>query len=96
MIVRIKLQVGPKVRPQGNLESKLLLAFSSLLTPGAVLSFAVALWRLLADLNVTEEFAIRKGLLSHWQVWLALGIAIQSLSITLDRYGRKLDRQGQA
>ena len=93
MVVRIKLRVGPRVRSSRNLEPKLVLAFSSLLTPAAVLGFAIALWRLLADVNVTEEFAIRKGLLSHWQVWLALGIALQSLSITLDRYGRKLERQ---
>ena len=92
MIVRIKLQIGPKVYGDRNLDSKLAFAVSSLLTPAAVLCIVVALWRLLADLGVTEEFVIRGGLFSHWQVWLAAGILTQSLSVYLDRYGRRVER----
>lgn len=92
MIVRIKLQVGPRIYGVRNLDSKLAFAVSSLLTPTAVLCFVVALWRMLSDLGVTEEFAIRGGLLSHWQVWLAAGILVQSLSVYLNRYGRRLER----
>jgi hypothetical protein len=91
MIVRIKLRVGPSLAAERNLDSKLAYALASLLTPGAVLCFIVALWRLLADLNVTEEFAIEAGLLSHWQVWVALGVAIQSASVYLDRYGKRME-----
>jgi hypothetical protein len=29
----------------------------------------------------TNEFAIREGLLSHWQVWLAIGIVIQFIAV---------------
>lgn len=92
MIVRIKLRVGPIVASQRNLDSKLAFALASLLTPTAVLCIVVALWRLLADVNVTEDFVIEAGLLSHWQVWLALGIAIQFARVYLDRYGRRLER----
>lgn len=93
MIVRIKLRVGPKIMANRNLDSKLASAIASLLTPAAVLCFVVALWRLLADADITEQFVIRGGLLSHWQVWLAMGIAIQTLSVFLDRYGRRPERQ---
>jgi hypothetical protein len=93
MIVRIKLRVGPRLEANRNLDSKLAYALASLLTPAAVLCIVVGLWRLLADLNVTEEFAIRGGLLSHWQVWLALGVAVQFASVYLDRYARRMERQ---
>ena len=92
MIIRIKLRVGPRVYGNRNLDSKLAFAMSTLLTPGAVLCVVVALWRLLSDLGVTEEFVIRGGLFSHWQVWLAAGILTQSLSVYLDRYGRRMER----
>ena len=93
MIVRIKLRVGPRVMANRNLDSTIASAVASLLTPAAVLCFVVALWRLLADANITEEFVIRGGLLSHWQVWLALGLVIQTVSVLLDRYGRRPERQ---
>lgn len=93
MIVRIKLRVWPKVMAKRNLDSTIASAVASLLTPAAVLCFVVALWRLLADANITEEFVIRGGLLSHWQVWLALGLVIQTVSVLLDRYGRRPERQ---
>lgn len=91
MIVRIKLRLGPEVSRTRNLDAKLAFAMASLLTPGAVLCVVVGLWRLLADVNVTEEFVFSRGLLSHWQVWLALGVGVQGASVYLDRYGRKVE-----
>lgn len=93
MIVRIKLRVGPYLATNRNMDSKVALAVASLLTPGAVLCCVLALWRLLADLNVTTQFVIEGGLLSHWQVWLALGVAVQTASVYLDRYGRRGQEQ---
>jgi hypothetical protein len=93
MIVRIRFRVGPRVSGNRNLDSRLAYAVASLLTPAAVLCIVVALWRLLADLNITSEFMIRGGLLSHWQVWIAFGVAIQSASTYLDRYGRRMQDQ---
>ena len=93
MIVRIKLRVGPRLAANRNLDSKLAFALASLLTPAAVLCIVVGLWRLLADLNITEEFAIQGGLLSHWQVWFALGVAVQMASVYLDRYARRIEEQ---
>jgi hypothetical protein len=89
MIVRIQLRVGPKVDTNRNMDVKVALAVASLLTPGAMLCFVLALWRLLADLNVTTTFIFEGGLLSHWQVWMAMGGAVQMASVYLDRYGRR-------
>ncbi len=91
MIVRIRLRVGPQVKGTRNLDSKLAYAMASLLTPAAVLCFVIALWRLLSDLNFAAEFMITTGLLSRWQVWVALGDAIQRASAYLARYGRRME-----
>lgn len=48
-----------------------------LLTPVALTAYVMAFWRLGADLNWLSEFFITKGLLSKWQVWLALAIMTQ-------------------
>ncbi len=68
------------------------LAFASLLTPAAVTTAALGLWRLAADLQWTGNFAIRNGLFSHWQVWVASAGLLQTGSYCLNRYGRAEDR----
>jgi hypothetical protein len=61
---------------------------AALLTPAAVLSFALGLWRLGCDLNWTGRFAISEGVFSHWQVWFAIAAVLQACASILDRYGR--------
>jgi hypothetical protein len=56
-----------------------------LMTPLALTGYVMAFWRLGADLNWLGEFFIGKGLLSRWQVWLAIAIAIQLLQNQLNR-----------
>lgn len=57
--------------------------FHYLLKPVALLAYVLSAWRLGADLNWTGEFFISRGLLSHWQVWLALAIATQATAAHL-------------
>lgn len=45
------------------------------LTPVVLTGYVMAAWRLGADLDLTGEFFISQGLLSRWQVWLALAAA---------------------
>jgi len=45
------------------------------------------MWRLGADLGFARSFAVHTGILSHWQVWLAISVAIQFLAVVLNRYG---------
>ena|SRR5688500_16982194 len=58
-----------------------------LMTPFALTGYVLAFWRLGADLNWLGEFFITKGLLSRWQVWLAIAIATQLLANQLNRFG---------
>jgi hypothetical protein len=50
----------------------------ALLSPAAVVALGLGLWRVTADLGWTETFPISHGLFSHWQVWIALAIALNA------------------
>ncbi len=60
---------------------------SSLMTPVALVGYMLAFWRIGADLNFAGEFFITQGLLSRWQVWLALAILTQAAARELNRFG---------
>jgi len=83
------MSVGPRLALKRRPDAKLALAVASLLTPAAVLCVVMALWGVLSDTNYLQKFVIEEGLFSHWQVWLALGIAIQSAGLMLERYGKQ-------
>ena len=91
MVVRIRFGKGPKVERKGRKNQRVALAFASLLTPAAVMAAALGIWGLAAGPNWTSHFAIRYGLFSHWQVWLACAALLQTGSYLLNRYGRARD-----
>lgn len=62
-----------------------------LMSPFALVGYVLAFWRLGADLNWVDEFFIRNGLLSRWQVWLAIAIATQIAANQLNRVGKPDD-----
>jgi hypothetical protein len=64
---------------------------SYLMTPVALVAYMLAFWRLGADLNWVGEFFISQGLLSRWQVWLALAILTQLAAKELNRLGQHDD-----
>lgn len=66
---------------------RVVLAMGSVLGPVALSAWALAAWRLAADLGISGQFAITGGLFSHWQVWTAIAIGLQTASIGIRRYG---------
>src|ERR1700682_5563681 len=60
-------------------------AVSALLTPLAVIALVFGMWRFGTDIGWTEDFVISNGLFSHWQIWIALSIALQALASVLYR-----------
>lgn len=60
-----------------------------LLRPLAVTAYTLAFWRLAADMNWLGEFFISSGLLSRWQVWLAMAIAIHMAAAYLAQQDRE-------
>lgn len=87
MVVRIRFGKGPRVRRNHRKNQHLALAVASLLTPGAIMAFVLAFWRLSADLRDNGQFPISAGIFSHWQVWLAGAAVLELLAIILNRYG---------
>ena len=57
----------------------------ALLTPVAVIALVLGIWRFGTDIGWTEDFVISNGLFSHWQVWIALALALQALASMLSR-----------
>jgi hypothetical protein len=89
MVVRIRFAKGPKLGSRRRERHKnTALAAAALLSPAALVASVLALWRIAADLNVTNSFAIASGLFSHWQVWLAAAALLQLCSRVLNRWGR--------
>ena len=89
MIVRIRFGRGTQVKKKPRKQRRFAAGLAGLLTPAAVLTAAVALWGLAADMNWTGRFAISSGLFSHWQVWLGAAVALQVCAQLLNRYAKK-------
>ncbi len=92
MVVRIRFGKGPKVARHRRKNRRVALGFAAILTPVAVMAAALGAWGLAAGPNWTSNFAIRTGLWSHWQVWLAFAVVLQTGAHFLNRYGRAADR----
>ena len=91
MVVRIRFGTGPKVSIKRRKNQRVALAVAALLPPGAFLAGALGAWRIAADLNWTNSFAIPSGIFSHWQVWLGAATALQLCARILNRYGKSGD-----
>jgi hypothetical protein len=88
MVVKIRLSSGRKVQKKPRKNQHVALALAALITPASVMALVLASWRLAADLKFTSQFPITDGLFSHWQVWLAAGVALQGCAVLLNRYGK--------
>ena len=91
MVVRIRFARGRKVERKRRKNRRVALIFASLLTPVALMTAMLGVWRLAADLRLADNFAIRNGLFSHWQVWLVSAGLLQVTARILNRYGRADD-----
>jgi hypothetical protein len=91
MVVRIRFGKGPRVQPRRRTNRRIALAFASFLTPAALMTAALGIWRVAEDLQWASNFAIQSGLFSHWQVWFVSAGLLQTGSHYLNRYGRAED-----
>jgi hypothetical protein len=89
MVVRIRFAYGSALRKTVAANRHAALVTSSLMTPVAVMAAALGVWRMAADLKWTGEFAISKGIFSHWQVWIAVAVAVQFAAFLLHRYATR-------
>jgi len=61
-----------------------------LLKAAATVCFVVGVWILSAGLRWAGAFVVERGLFSHWQVWMACGVAAQLAAFRLNRRNRQL------
>jgi hypothetical protein len=88
MVVRIRLRRGSRRSLKAGLRPTAIL-LAALLTPAALMAWALGGWRLMADLKWTGEFAIRDGVFSHWQAWAAIAILVQFAGLVFGRLARR-------
>jgi len=91
MVVRIRFAKGIKLGQKRQRNRRMALVLAALLPPSAMAAAVLALWRVAADLNLTNSFAISSGIFSHWQVWLLAAVALQVCARALNRYGKSGD-----
>jgi hypothetical protein len=75
--------VAARSEKAGALGRQLPSILVALLTPASLVVLAMGLWRVCTDLDWAGAFPITTGLFSHWQVWIALSIALKILSSSL-------------
>ncbi len=74
MLVRVRWD-KPRKR---TLPSKpgLAVACAALLVPSALVAFTISLWAVAAELRLTSNFFVLRGLFSHWQTWFIAAAAL--------------------
>ena len=91
MKVRIRFGKSARVGKNRVRNRRWALLAGALLTPLALVAWVLGIWRIAADLNWTNPFAIPSGPFSHWQLWFGLGALLQWCSRLLHRYGKRQD-----
>jgi hypothetical protein len=88
MIVRIRLQTGPRIRKERGKNRHVAAAIAALMWPAVFTAYVLGIWALGAEMQVTGAFGISRGMFSHWEAWMATAITMHLATVTLNRYGR--------
>lgn len=64
-----------------------------LLVPVYLSAWAMAAWRLGADMRIMGPFFLSEGVFSHWQVWFTVAIALQAAAKQLRNHKPSMFRQ---
>ncbi len=89
MIVRVRLQTGPRIRKTTGKNRHVVAAIAALMWPGVLAAYVLGAWALFAEIRVAGSFGIEHGIFSHWQTWLATAASAHLATLLLSRYGRK-------
>lgn len=66
---------------------------ATLLTPAALSAAMLAGWRLGSDLGFAADFFVEDGVFSHWQVWMAIALGLQSCAVALKKHLKHYELQ---
>lgn len=88
-VVEIPRRTGRQGEPYGQelvTSEELVQGFSAILWPVSTVPMALSLWRIGQDLGFTQEFFLRDGIASRWQVWFAVGLIMMAGAKRLSRW----------
>jgi hypothetical protein len=83
MVVRIKMKNGERIAAVAPKVAEVTDLAGALMTPASLLAFVFAAWSLAADLGMAGQFAFTRGVFSHWMVWLAVGVVLQMIGVSV-------------
>ncbi len=83
--IRWQPYVQPALDRTAETSHEALRLAAAFLTPAALVAGVLGVWRLGADLGWTDQFFIGSGILSHWQIWVAMAGFLQTASVFLNR-----------
>jgi hypothetical protein len=88
MRVMVRLRTPPecKLMPGRRPNRGQALMFALTLAGSGLLCFAICLWRWCFDLELVAFFPLHQGMLSRWQVWFGLGLALHLMASPLVSY----------
>lgn len=95
MNLRIKFPQGHLVKRRTPKQRELALTANSLIIPVSATAYTLAVWRLAADMGLAPGLGLQ-GLFSHWQLWMALAVALQFGGQNISRRTMQLARFAQA
>ncbi len=83
MVVRIRYS---RLRPLPNVRwRQVAITIAALLTPCALIAFTMAFWIFAAGMQWTGAFFINAGLLSRWEIWVAVAAVLLLVAKVLER-----------
>ena len=88
MIVRIRFGRGRLITRRKGKNGQAARLLASLMNLVSISFGIFGFWRLGQDLGITGDFVFSAGLLSHWQVWMALAAGTQYGCWRLTRYSK--------
>lgn len=83
----VAIRVQPALERTAAMSQDALKLIAFALRPAALIALVCGIWRLGIDLGWTQDFFVSAGLFSHWQVWLALALAMITAASMLARRG---------
>jgi hypothetical protein len=96
MVVRIRFGLGPLVTRRKGKNGRIALLSASVLTLTSICFASLGFWRLSEDVDLSNDFVYRDGLLSHWQVWIAAAVLSQYGAWRLTQYARSGQQQAES
>jgi hypothetical protein len=59
---------------------------AAILRPFSIVAALLAMWRIAADMQITQPFGIAEGPFSHWQPWFAVVLLLEGVALVVRQF----------